>query len=90
MPCSPIHYDLENITSYVTNVMGSRCQSDAIWIPTVITYSIIFIVGTVGNICTCLVIIRNKSMHTHTNYYLLSLALSDLLVLFLGIVPFLL
>ncbi|KHJ83095.1 7 transmembrane receptor, partial [Oesophagostomum dentatum] len=57
----------------------------AIWIPTVITYSIIFIVGTFGNICTCLVIVRNKSMHTHTNFYLFSLALSDLLVLFLGL-----
>ncbi|KAK6017747.1 7 transmembrane receptor, partial [Ostertagia ostertagi] len=53
----------------------------AIVIPTVITYSLIFIIGTVGNICTCVVIIRNKSMHTHTNFYLFSLALSDLLVL---------
>ncbi|CAJ0607442.1 unnamed protein product [Cylicocyclus nassatus] len=85
MTCGPIQYEVPNITSYVTNVMGSRCQSKAIWIPTVITYSIIFIVGAVGNICTCLVIVRNKSMHTHTNFYLLSLALSDLLVLFLGL-----
>ncbi|VDO90350.1 unnamed protein product [Haemonchus placei] len=45
----------------------------------------IFIIGTVGNICTCVVITRNRSMHTHTNFYLFSLALSDLVVLFLGL-----
>ncbi|EYC12462.1 hypothetical protein Y032_0047g1494 [Ancylostoma ceylanicum] len=85
MQCDPIQYEVANVSTYVTNVMGNRCLSDTILIPTVITYSIIFIVGTVGNICTCLVIIRNKSMHTHTNFYLFSLALSDLLVLFLGL-----
>ncbi|KAK6737740.1 hypothetical protein RB195_020068 [Necator americanus] len=85
MQCDPIVYDVSNVSSYVVNAMGSRCLSDAILIPTAITYSIIFIVGTIGNICTCLVVIRNKSMHTHTNVYLVSLALSDLLVLFLGL-----
>ncbi|VDL84965.1 unnamed protein product [Nippostrongylus brasiliensis] len=58
---------------------------NVIVIPTVITYSLVFIVGTFGNICTCVVIIRRKSMHTHTNVYLFSLALSDLVVLFLGL-----
>ncbi|KAH9392547.1 G-protein coupled receptor, partial [Tyrophagus putrescentiae] len=38
-----------------------------------------------GNICTCIVIARNKYMHTATNYYLFSLAVSDLLLLVLGI-----
>ena len=30
------------------------------------------------------VIVRNRSMHTATNYYLFSLALSDLVILLLG------
>ena len=47
-------------------------------------YGLIFISGTVGNICTCLVILKNNSLRTTTNYYLLSLALSDVLILLLG------
>ncbi|RCN51934.1 7 transmembrane receptor [Ancylostoma caninum] len=85
MHCDPIQYEVANMSTYVSNVMGKRCLSDSIWISTVIAYSMIFIVGIVGNICTCLVIIRNKSMHTHTNFYLFSLALSDMLVLSLGL-----
>ena len=39
---------------------------------------------SVGNIAVCLVIVKNKSMHTATNYYLFSLAISDLMILVLG------
>ena len=46
-----------------------------------IVYAIISIAGTVGNIITCAVIFSNKSMHTQTNYYLFSMAISDLLVI---------
>lgn len=53
-------------------------------IPLTIVYSIIFLTGVLGNIITCIVISRNKSMHTATNYYLFSLAVSDLLLLFSG------
>ncbi|KAL6736861.1 hypothetical protein Aduo_007164 [Ancylostoma duodenale] len=85
MHCDPIHYEVANVSTYVTNVMGKRCLSDSILISTVVAYSIIFVIGVVGNICTCLVIICNKSMHTHTNFYVFSLAVSDLLSLFLGL-----
>ena len=47
-------------------------------------YGLIFISGTVGNICTCIVIVRNSYMQTATNYYLFSLAISDVLILILG------
>ncbi|XP_011498415.1 PREDICTED: neuromedin-U receptor 2-like [Ceratosolen solmsi marchali] len=53
-------------------------------IPISIIYASIFVTGTVGNISTCIVISRNKSMHTATNYYLFSLAISDLLLLVCG------
>ena len=43
-----------------------------------------FITGVVGNVATGVVIVRNRSMHTATNYYLFSLALSDLVILLLG------
>ena len=47
-------------------------------------YISIFISGIIGNIFTCIVIVRNRYMHTATNYYLFSLAVSDILILLLG------
>lgn len=49
-----------------------------------VCYAVIFIAGILGNLITCLVIYRNKSMHTATNYYLFNLAISDLTLLSLG------
>lgn len=42
----------------------------------------IAIVGVVLNVVTCTVIIRNESMHTVTNFYLINLAIADLMMLF--------
>lgn len=49
-----------------------------------IFYAIIFIAGVLGNLITCIVISRNKFMHTATNFYLFNLAVSDLLLLLSG------
>lgn len=54
-------------------------------IPMTVIYASIFLTGIVGNVSTCIVIARNKSMHTATNYYLFSLAVSDLLLLVSGL-----
>lgn len=54
-------------------------------IPVTVIYAFIFITGIIGNVSTCIVIARNKSMHTATNYYLFSLAVSDLLLLLSGL-----
>lgn len=54
-------------------------------IPITLIYAIIFVTGFIGNISTCIVISRNKSMHTATNYYLFSLAVSDFLLLTSGV-----
>lgn len=54
-------------------------------IPISIIYLFILISGLVGNVSTCIVITRNKSMQTATNYYLFSLAISDLLLLLSGL-----
>uniref|UniRef100_A0A182MZU3 G-protein coupled receptors family 1 profile domain-containing protein n=1 Tax=Anopheles dirus TaxID=7168 RepID=A0A182MZU3_9DIPT len=60
---------------------------DTLWIvvPITIIYATIFVIGVLGNVVTCIVIARNKSMHTATNYYLFSLAISDLLLLLTGV-----
>jgi hypothetical protein len=54
-------------------------------IPITFIYAIIFITGCVGNISTCIVIARNKSMYSATNYYLFSLAVSDFMLLISGV-----
>lgn len=67
---------------YVENLMGPR--RSPMFVPVCLAYMVIFVVGVVGNLLTCSVIARNKMMWTPTNYYLFSLAVSDLLVLLLG------
>lgn len=67
-----------------TLIFGPQRDPLYIVLPITVLYTIIFITGLLGNIFTCLVIIRNKSMHTATNYYLFSLAVSDLLLLLSG------
>lgn len=54
-------------------------------IPITALYSLIFVSGLIGNVSTCVVIGRNRHMHTATNYYLFSLAISDLLLLITGL-----
>lgn len=53
-------------------------------VPTTICYALIFVAGILGNVVTCIIINKNKSMHTATNYYLFNLAISDLLLLICG------
>ncbi|KAG6460179.1 hypothetical protein O3G_MSEX011817 [Manduca sexta] len=67
-----------------TLIFGPQRDSLYIVLPITIIYTLIFITGVMGNIFTCIVIVRNKSMHTATNYYLFSLAMSDLLLLISG------
>uniref|UniRef100_A0A8D9E4J6 Neuropeptides capa receptor n=1 Tax=Cacopsylla melanoneura TaxID=428564 RepID=A0A8D9E4J6_9HEMI len=50
-----------------------------------IVHIFILIGGIIGNICTCIIISKNKHMQTATNYYLFSLAVSDLLLLVIGL-----
>lgn len=44
-------------------------------------HSIIFITGLVGNSLVCLAVCRNHSMKTVTNYFIVNLAVADLLVI---------
>ncbi|CAJ0602610.1 unnamed protein product [Cylicocyclus nassatus] len=64
--------------------MDEWCENKAVLIPTIVILAIIFVIGGAGNICTCVVIIRTKTLHTRPNYFLLVLACSDMLLLFLG------
>uniref|UniRef100_A0AC35FQ89 G-protein coupled receptors family 1 profile domain-containing protein n=1 Tax=Panagrolaimus sp. PS1159 TaxID=55785 RepID=A0AC35FQ89_9BILA len=83
--CSMLEYPYDNITHYVAVTLGDRCVPDTFVIPTVFIYGLILVLGVLGNLGTCVVIIKNKNMQTPTNCYLFSLAISDLLMLILGL-----
>ncbi|KAL8621940.1 hypothetical protein ACOMHN_046144 [Nucella lapillus] len=84
-------HDLHNVSmrwqsreDLLKEYLGDRHISlEAVVLLTAI-YALIFLSGVLGNVCTCVVIARNRSMHTATNYYLFSLAVSDVLTLLLG------
>ncbi|XP_076673170.1 pyrokinin-1 receptor isoform X2 [Andrena cerasifolii] len=81
---------LQNYTSPIVTFLqqeDSSTRRDPLYIvlPITVIYVVIFFTGLVGNVSTCVVITRNKSMHTATNYYLFSLAVSDLLLLISGL-----
>ncbi|XP_018571456.1 pyrokinin-1 receptor-like, partial [Anoplophora glabripennis] len=90
-----ITYQHLNFTDFNTSVFqlipksewGPKRDPLYIIIPISVIYVITFILGVLGNVSTCVVIARNKSMHTATNYYLFSLAISDLLLLTSGLPP---
>ena len=71
-----------NISAYTS---GPRCSLDVYMaVVTWVIYLVLAVIGLGGNILICLVIWRRKSMHTPTNYYLFSLAISDALMLAAG------
>ena len=86
--------DVGNVTDNATSALnleeileaslGPRHRSLLESVILSIVYGAIFLTGVIGNVCTCIVIVKNGTMHTATNYYLFSLAISDVLTLILG------
>ena len=70
--------------TYIAQHLGAQHLPLTTIIPITVVYSIIFIVGVLGNVSTICVILKNKYMHTPTNVYLANLALSDLLTHLVG------
>uniref|UniRef100_A0A0A9WSE9 Neuropeptides capa receptor n=1 Tax=Lygus hesperus TaxID=30085 RepID=A0A0A9WSE9_LYGHE len=68
---------------FIRERLGSQQLPFAL--PVTLVYAAIFITGVVGNLAICRVIAKNQSMQTSTNYYLFSLAISDLSLLILGL-----
>lgn len=77
--------DLENIISNIPQ-LDPQPESDPLSVIILITifYAFIFVAGILGNVMTCVIIFKNKHMHTATNYYLFNLAVSDFLLLVIG------
>lgn len=47
----------------------------------------VFVSGLVGNALVCLSVLRNKSLQTVTNYYIVNLAVADFLVILICLPP---
>ena len=45
-----------------------------------VVYGLVFIFALLGNILVMVVVSRNKSMHNATNYFIVNLAIADILV----------
>ncbi|XP_062443578.1 neuromedin-U receptor 2 [Rhea pennata] len=73
---------LNSTEAYLAFLCGPKRSH--LFFPMALVYTLIFVVGVVGNFLVCLVIIKHRNMKTPTNYYLFSLAISDLLVLLFG------
>ncbi|KAL4236821.1 Serpentine type 7TM GPCR chemoreceptor Srsx [Mactra antiquata] len=81
------HHKIGNVWEYLELVQGPRRGPIGAVIAITCVYGFIFLSGVFGNVCTCLVIVKNKYMHTVTNYYLFNLAIADLLLLLIGLPP---
>lgn len=77
-------YQSYDVGKVLLELFGAKRKEMLSVVVLMIVYSIIFLTGVVGNVCTCIVIARNAYMRTVTNYYLFSLAVSDVLTLLFG------
>jgi len=71
-------------TGYLHKHLGWRHRSRVESLTLTLVYCVVLVTGMIGNVATCAVIANNHCMHTATNYYLFSLAVSDALTLILG------
>lgn len=69
------------------NSTGVTVGHSDFFIPKLVCYVVIFIVGVIGNTLVCLVVCRERKMKNVTNYFIVNLAAADLSVLLICI-PF--
>ncbi|XP_073837619.1 capability receptor [Musca autumnalis] len=85
----PCHFMNPNfncsIDDYVEFTLGPKTLPLYKALLVTVVYGIVFISALVGNVLICVVIVRHESMHSATNYYLFSLAVSDLIYLIFGL-----
>ncbi|XP_063856697.1 neuromedin-U receptor 2-like isoform X1 [Scylla paramamosain] len=77
--------DTFNVCSYIESKLGKPRLRYPILLPMTAMYCVIAVGGAVGNVLTCLVVAKNRTMRTSTNYYLVNLAVADLLTLFFAL-----
>ncbi|XP_040060793.2 neuromedin-U receptor 1 isoform X2 [Gasterosteus aculeatus] len=79
----PLNYTDDQFTEVnLFEILGPK--RSPFFLPVTSVYLLIFLTGLSGNVLTCAVIAKHKKMRNPTNLYLVSLAVSDLLVLLFG------
>uniref|UniRef100_A0A182JGG2 G-protein coupled receptors family 1 profile domain-containing protein n=1 Tax=Anopheles atroparvus TaxID=41427 RepID=A0A182JGG2_ANOAO len=85
-PCDPSNDDFNcTVTEFLQYARGPQQMPLFTALLVTILFVGILVTGVIGNLIVCLVIVRHPSMRTATNYYLFSLAVSDLIFLLLGL-----
>ncbi|XP_050701006.1 neuromedin-U receptor 2-like isoform X2 [Eriocheir sinensis] len=74
-----------DVCSYIMDTLGEPRLRYSVLLPMTVVYCVIAVGGAVGNVLTCLVVAKNRTMRTSTNYYLVNLAVADLLTLFIAL-----
>ncbi|KAI8118701.1 Neuropeptides capa receptor [Lucilia cuprina] len=72
-------------SDYMLFILGPQTMPLFKSLSTTILYGGILITGLFGNVLVCIVIYKHSNMHTATNFYLFSLAVSDLIYLIFGL-----
>lgn len=78
---------LRNITEFIEANLGANQVNWATLISLTVTYTIFLVIGVLGNLATCVVILSNEYLRNATNVYLTNLAIADILTLIVGM-PF--
>ena len=85
MAATGANWSLEHVQEEAEQLLGPVRDSLSTVVPMTALYAMLLLTGIVGNVLTCIVIARNRFMHSAVNFYLFSLSISDLLLLILGL-----
>ncbi|CAH1775170.1 unnamed protein product [Owenia fusiformis] len=82
------YYNEYNLTDeeYIDDILQFIFPTPPEWF-LILLYTIIFIVGIVGNFLVCFAVWRNHHMRTVTNYFIVNLAIGDFLVILVCLPP---
>jgi hypothetical protein len=72
------------LKAFIESQLGVQTLPLPVVVPLTVLFVLISITGVIGNSMVCMVIARHPGMNTATNYYLFSLALSDITILVFG------
>ncbi|KAI1707536.1 7 transmembrane receptor (rhodopsin family) domain-containing protein [Ditylenchus destructor] len=83
----PNYYNTGSRLEFMGTESGINIEISQAQLILTLIFLVVGILGIFGNLLTVIVICKSPSLHTHTNYLLANLALSDMLLILVG-VPF--
>ncbi|XP_072015793.1 orexin receptor type 2-like [Amphiura filiformis] len=72
--------DYYDYLDYIYQQTKERVYPQSYEWPLIVAYGIIFLLALLGNTLVCVAVLRNEHMRTVTNYYIVNLAVADILV----------